>query len=170
MTIIGIISFIGGVFANALLECSIFHEINFWGSFPDSVIIVVTAVSMVSSRRLGATYGAIAGALIDILAGQIIGTYTIIYMLCGIFSGFFYRRYYADNFYFAFGLGFLSLIFKEVVLMLLLVIQRLELNIAGAFLRYILPSALLTGIFAIPMFLIYRGIHKEKLRRSRFEH
>lgn len=158
---------IAALLCNLLLESIVFVRINLWGLLPDSIIAVVATIALVGGGRKAGAYGVAAGLLIGILFGKYIGLEALIYLLLALLCGVFTHKYYADNWIFHIALGAGCYLLKEGMMALGLKLLGNNVNFFGYFLRYFLPSALLTGLMVAPLYAVYSRMNKGQLRRSR---
>ena len=153
---------------NIFMESIVFVRLNLWGTRPDSVVAVVTAISIVSGAWAGTAYAIAAGLLLDLLFGQYMGLMSLIYMVPAIAAGLFYRRFYADNRLFPCIVAGGLYIAKELLFIVFLLIMRIEFNYFGIIWRYLIPSALLTSLITYPVHGIYRRLDQGQVYRERY--
>lgn len=158
-----------GLLINVVLESVIFVQYIPWGLRPDSVIVVITAMALVIGGFQAGLYGIAAGLVLGILFSPAVGAEALAYFLTAMLLGIFTRKYYADNWIFAGGAAVAAHLIKEILMTVFSVLMGAKTAFFSAFLRYMLPSALLTGLLAIPFFMVYRHLQQDRLRRARYE-
>lgn len=169
MTIKQIITVFLLFFGNIACETIFIPRINFFGLRPDTVIPVIVSLSLVSGAANGAVYGFFVGLVLDIYFAKYLGMFIIGYAFWGMFIGFFSDKYYAQNGIFAFLAGTLGYFFKEVTMAIQLKISGFDFDLGISLWRYFLPSALITGVFAVICYFVYRYKNKNDLRRSKWD-
>lgn len=80
-----------------LLQTAVFRYLNFSDIVPNLLLIPTVSFGMMRGRKEGMTVGFISGLLLDLLYGQIIGPYALLYMYLGYINGFFHRIYYMED-------------------------------------------------------------------------
>ena len=153
---------------NVFFDSIFFVRLNLWGTRPDTVIAIITAISITSGSLAGTAYGLAAGLLLDVLFGKYIGLLSLIYMLPAMAAGFFYRRYYADNKLFPCLIAMALYIVKELLLIVFLLITQQQYNYFMVLWRYLLPSAILTGLITYPINVLYKKLQQRQLYRERY--
>ncbi len=169
MNVRAVLTYIGAIFANLILNCIVFPHVVPYGLLPDSVVALTVAIAIVSGSLAGGVYGLVVGLILDILFSRYLGLYALGYMLIGLLAGLFARQYYAQNLVFPPIVAFLLCLLKEGLIALQLRIAGTTFVVGTAFWRYLLPSAVLTGLLTIPLYYFYRRSHRTDLRRSRWD-
>ena len=85
------------IIACFILECTIFQKLSFGSITPNLMIIVTSAFGFMRGKREGMMVGFISGLLIDVMFGDLIGFYTLIYTVLGYANGFFRKIFYDDD-------------------------------------------------------------------------
>lgn len=163
------LTIVGLLLANLVLESNIFIHMNLWGLRPDSIVAVTIAVALVSGSGKGALYGVASGLIIDVLFSRYLGMYALGYTLIGFLVGFFTDKYYAHNAVFPGIAAFLAHLFKEGAMALQLAVIGARFEMGMAFWRYIVPSAVLTALITIPLYIVYRRNRRFEMRRAKWE-
>ena len=153
---------------NVLLESVVFFRINLWGIRPDSIIAFATVITIVSGTYAGTAYAIAAGLLLDVLFSAHFGQMALIYMLSTVGAGLFYRRYYADNNLFPGIVAGALYVIKEMLVVLSLLVLQIPFSFFNTFWRYLIPSAVLTAVLAIPVNIIYRRLQDKQLHVLRY--
>ena len=79
------------------LDNTLFNSIEIYGLRPDVTLAVVVSLGVLIGSAPAGAIGFGMGLLSDIFFNKIIGLSALTYMLTGVLSGFFYRKFYADN-------------------------------------------------------------------------
>ena len=85
------------IIACFILECTIFQKLSFGSITPNLMIIVTSAFGFMRGKKEGMMVGFISGLLIDVMFGDLIGFYTLIYTVLGYANGFFRKIFYDDD-------------------------------------------------------------------------
>lgn len=80
-----------------LLETTIFQKLALASIVPNLLIVVTSSFGFMRGRTEGLIIGFCCGLLKDVLGGDLLGFYAIIYMLIGYFNGFFKRVFYDED-------------------------------------------------------------------------
>lgn len=85
------------IIACFILECTVFQGLSFASITPNLMIVVTSSFGFMRGKREGMMVGFISGLLIDIMFGDLIGFYTLIYTVLGYANGFFRKIFYDDD-------------------------------------------------------------------------
>lgn len=80
-----------------LLETTVFQKLAFASIIPNLLIIVTSAFGFMRGQKEGMLVGFFCGLLKDIMGGDILGFYALIYLLIGFGNGFFQRVFYDED-------------------------------------------------------------------------
>lgn len=80
-----------------ILESTVFRYLALASITPNLMIIVTSSFGFMRGKKSGMLVGFISGLFIDIMFGDIIGFYALIYMLIGYGNGFFQQLFYEDD-------------------------------------------------------------------------
>ena len=80
-----------------LLQTTLLQGVQIAGVAPNLLIILLVAVSYRSGKLGGLVAGFLTGLLIDLVEGDLIGLYALIYMVIGYLLGFAHKIYYYDD-------------------------------------------------------------------------
>ena len=80
-----------------LLETTVFQKLAFASIIPNLLIIVTSAFGFMRGQKEGMNIGFFCGLLKDILGGDLLVFYALIYMLIGYGNGFFKRVFYDED-------------------------------------------------------------------------
>lgn len=160
---------IAGILCNVVLESVIFIRYMPWGLQPDSIICVITSVALVIGGVNAGLYGAAAGLVLGVLFSPAVGAEALAYFVTALLLGVFTRKYFTDNWIFAGVSAMVAHLFKEGIVAAFAALIGSEIAFFAVFLRYLLPSAVLTGLLTVPVFLVYRHFQQDRLRRARYE-
>lgn len=80
-----------------LLETTVFQKIALASIVPNLLIVVTSAFGFMRGKKEGMIIGFFCGLLKDVMTGQLLGLYALIFMLIGYGNGFFRRIFYGDD-------------------------------------------------------------------------
>lgn len=80
-----------------LLESTVFQSLSFASITPNLLIVVTASFGFMRGKKEGMLVGFLSGLIIDVLFGDLIGFYALIYMVLGYVNGFFKRIFYPDD-------------------------------------------------------------------------
>lgn len=85
------------IFICFLMQCTIFHALNFGGIVPNLLIVLTASYGFMRGEKDGLLMGFFCGILIDIFFGTVIGFYALIYMYIGYANGKFCTVFYPED-------------------------------------------------------------------------
>ncbi|MFI3176926.1 MAG: rod shape-determining protein MreD [Eubacteriales bacterium] len=80
-----------------VLQSTLFRYLEFGGIAPNLLIIAVATIGFMRGKYAGILYGFLAGLLVDIFFGTVIGFFALIYMYLGFVNGYFERIFYPKD-------------------------------------------------------------------------
>ena len=85
------------ILACFLLETTIFQKLALASVIPNTLIIVTSSFGFMRGKKEGLVIGFACGLLKDIMYGNLIGFYALIYMMIGYANGFFESVFYDEE-------------------------------------------------------------------------
>ena len=145
-------------FLAMVLDCSFMIWVMPFGIHPSLTVCVALAFGIADAPFTGAMAGLFAGLMMDVMYGPVFGYYSLIFLITAYGGSALYRRAFSENTLFpAIGMAG-AYVVKELLSYLLALTMGIKTeNILLLLLRYILPSALLTGVIGL---FLYAGIHR----------
>lgn len=80
-----------------LLESTVFQAVNFASITPNLLIVITSAFGFMRGKREGMFVGFISGLICDVMFGELLGFYALVYTILGYLNGFFRRIFYPDD-------------------------------------------------------------------------
>ncbi|MCR4651777.1 MAG: rod shape-determining protein MreD [Lachnospiraceae bacterium] len=147
-----------------LLQTTIFATVNIGGIIPNLIIILISSIGFSRGRKMGLIFGFLAGLILDIFYGPLIGLYAIAFMYIGFLNGYVKRVLFTGDFALPIGIILLSdFVYCNFIYVCLYLLQG-DFNYLFYFTHKIIPELISTGIAAIllyPMFnLIFTKLEK----------
>ena len=136
---------------STLLPSFAFFEIQI-----NLTLCVVVALGVCLGTMTGTITGLLAGYIMDLLFGPARGFYMLIYMLVGYGASSVFSRGMQDSFFFYSLFVACVYVVKELITMMLTLLFR-----------YILPSAVLTGVTGFLVYVLIRAFAQTNVMRNR---
>lgn len=154
-----------------VLQTTLFQYLNINNVSPNLFIITIVSLSALQGRKEGLIFALAFGLVQDILFGNIVGFYVLIYMLIAALAGYLYQNYYTENIVIplvAMGIG--DLIYN-VLIFFFTFLLRGKINIGYYIFNIIFPEITYTVFIAVLLYRVYmiysRLIHEyEKEKRK----
>lgn len=138
-----------------LLQSTLFSALALGGVTPNILIILTATIGFMRGQKEGMAVGFISGLMLDVLFGDILGFYALVYLLIGYLNGFFASIFYPEDI----KLPMVLISSSELIYCILVYIFRFliqgKLNFGYYFLHIILPEIVYTILVTI---IIYKGI------------
>lgn len=131
---------------NFIVQSAIFPFLHLPWSVPDSLLAIVVSFSLLNGSIAGAIVGFSGGMLQDVMFGKYIGLNALLYMLIGYIVGLPFKKIYMDQFIVPGLIGMASYILKELLMILVLYILRIDVPSPILLFKKIIPGMLYTGI------------------------
>lgn len=154
---------------NLILSGAVFVNLNIAGIAPDILICSMASIALLEKNMVAAFLGGMCGIVLDIMFSGMIGAYAIPLFVTGAFLYFAGNHLrYTDNylapFFFAAGAYFL----KELISALVVYMLGYSFSLPFMLARYILPEMLVTGVFMLPVHLIFRRLYHSPSLRPKY--
>lgn len=85
------------IITSYLLQCTVFQRFSMGGIVPNIMLILTSAFGFMRGKKEGLFVGFFCGLLIDIFYSDIIGLYSLIYLVIGYLNGYFHRIFYPED-------------------------------------------------------------------------
>lgn len=80
-----------------LLETTVFQRFALASIVPNLLIVVTSAFGFMRGKKEGMLIGFACGLLRDVMMGELLGLYALIYLVIGYVNGFFRKIFYGDD-------------------------------------------------------------------------
>lgn len=147
------------------LDSIVFARINLFEIRPDAMLAATISYAILTGSFSGAVFGAAGGLLMDTLFGRSLGLYAMLYLIAGITAGYFYKKFYADNLIIPAAAAAAAGFIKDLILAFLVFVGGARFGFAGILIRYIVPSALMTGLFCTLVHLVLKPALLTQVKR-----
>ncbi|MEG1559587.1 MAG: rod shape-determining protein MreD [Clostridia bacterium] len=152
-----VIALLIGIF----LDSVFFNTVNIVGIRPDALLAIIVSIGFMLGGWRTALIGCITGLTVDVMFYKIVGINAALYMLSGMLAGVFHRKFYADNIIVPAIVAAILSFCKETFYALFTLIRGAEFSLPLIFITYILPCAVLTGLFCLLVHLAMRPLLKK---------
>ncbi len=143
-----------------LLQSTMIRILPLGGVAPNFLIILTSCFGFMRGKKEGMFVGFISGLIIDILFGELIGFYALIYMMIGYLNGFFASIFYPEDIKLPVGLITSSeLVYCFIVYVFKFLIQG-KIHFGYYFLHIILPEIVYTIFVTIIIYKIILNINE----------
>ena len=156
-----------------ILETTIFQELALASIIPNTLIIVTSSFGFMRGKKEGLLVGFFCGLLKDVLGGQLMGFYALIYMLIGYGNGFFKRVFYDEDIKLPLVLISASEILYSLVVYGCLFMLKSDFHFGYYFGHIIMPELVYTILVTLGLYQIILHINRmleeeEKRSASKF--
>lgn len=156
-----------------LIQSTILANIELGTVRPNLLLIVVTAFGFIRGKKTGIWVGVICGLFADVFWGNLLGFYTLIYVIIGYINGSFRRLFYDEDIKLPLALvGMSELIYGIMVYFCMFMLQG-EFDFIYYLFHIILPELVYTVLVTLVLYQIIlrfnRRLEEEEQRSaSRF--
>lgn len=144
-----------------LLQCTIFKTLSIASISPNLMIVVAASFGFMRGKKEGLFVGFFCGVLMDIMFGNVLGFYALIYMYVGYVNGFFKRIFFPDEVKLPIALIAFSDFLCNLVVYFVLFWFRGRFSFGYYLLHTILPELVYTMITAIVLYFILLKINQK---------
>lgn len=151
------------------IDSILFEKIYLFGIRPSLLLGLVIALGAANGRFTGSMAGLAAGLMMDLIFGVFIGYYTLPLMFAGYMASSLYRRVFSNGLIAICTVTAAAFIAREIVhLVLALIVGVKTENVILIFLRYVIPSALLTALCALPVNIFIRYLFGKQFMKKKW--
>ena len=148
------------IFANFILQTTLFPLLAIRGIFPNTALIIVTSYALLRGSKEGAIVGGFTGLLMDIFFSKMIGFYTILYLAVGLLFGRSQKNFYRENYLLPIIFCAISTVLFQAVLYITGFLFRGEGNLLYFLFSVLLPELVYMAIVTILVYRILFGINE----------
>jgi len=156
-----------------LMQSTFFETLELGSIRPNLLLIVVTAFGFIRGKKNGIWVGVICGLFADVFWGNLLGFYTLIYVIIGYINGSFRRLFYDEDIKLPLALvGMSEMIYGIMVYFCMFMLQG-EFDFLYYLFHIILPELVYTVLVTLVLYQIIlyfnRKLEEEEQRSaSRF--
>ena len=138
-----------------LLQCTLFQNISLGGIVPNILIIITSSFGFMRGKKEGMLIGFLAGLILDVFYGDILGFYALVYMTIGYLNGFFRSIFYPEDIKLPMILIAVSELLYCFLCYIFLFLLRGKLHLGYYFIHVILPEIVYTILVTL---IVYKTI------------
>lgn len=144
-----------------LLECTIFDKLSFGYIKPNLMVVVTSSFGFMRGKKTGMIVGFASGLLRDVMFGDLVGFYALIYTLIGYANGMFERIFYGDDIKLPLILiGASDFVYGNMVCIFMFV-MRSRFHYGYYFGNIIIPELIYTILVTLLLYQIILYFHKK---------
>lgn len=151
------------VLLNFILQGTLFQYFSIFGVVPNTTLVIIVCFALFSNKNKGAIYGFVIGIMHDMLYGQALGVYALIYMLIGYFIGLINRKVFKDNLIISFFITAIATFFYILVNITLIYVLRHDIALSDLPILSIIIQVLYNSIISIFVYLYVFKLYKKKI-------
>lgn len=156
-----------------LLETTLFRRFALASIVPNLLIVVTSSFGFMRGKKEGLIIGFACGLLQDILGGELLGFYALIYMLIGYCNGFFKRVFYDEDIKLPLALISASEFIYSLAIYVFLFMLQSDFDFGFYFGHIIMPELVYTILITLALYQIILKINRrleeeEKRSASKF--
>lgn len=151
------------IIINFILQSTVFQHFRIGGVLPNTALIIVVSISMLSGRKKGITAGIVTGILQDIFFSKAIGINVLIYAFLGYFIGGVEGRLFKDNYITPLILISLSTFFYHSIYYILMHFLRHSVDYLSVLRTTIFTETIYNSIVGILMYrILFNRVYEYK--------
>lgn len=143
-----------------ILQVSVFSFFKLAGIVPNIMLILVVAFALMRGQTEGMLIGFFSGLLIDIMAGDAIGFYALLYLFMGYANGLLARIFYANNILLPLGMVFINSVAYNLIVYTCNFLLRNRTDLGFYMMHVLLPDVIYTFLIAIFLYNVFLWINQ----------
>ncbi len=152
---------------NIVIQSTILQHISIRGVIPNTAVITIVSFALLRGSASGAITGFFSGLLYDVLFGNTMGLYALLGMSAGWLCGKFNTNFYRENYFLPAVLSCTAVLLYDCAIYLFGVIQGVSFSYISLLFNIILPEAVYTAVFVIPVYRIVFAVNEQLESRER---
>lgn len=144
-----------------VLQSTVFRSLSFAGIVPNLLIVLTSSFGFMRGEKEGLLIGFFCGLLQDVLFGDVLGFYAMLYMYIGYLNGKFSRIFYPEDIKLPIALITVSDLSYGVICYILLFLLRGRLDFRYYFTSIILPETIYTIVVTMLLYPLILRIDKK---------
>ena len=158
------------IIINIIIQSTLLQHIAIRGVIPNTAIIIIVSFALLRGSVSGAAAGFFSGLIYDILFGNSVGFYALLGIVTGWICGIFNTNFYRENYFLPAVLSCAAILFYDSAIYIFGMIQGINFSYISILFNIILPEAVYTAVFVIPVYRIVFAANEQlesKERRNR---
>jgi len=155
---------------NIVIQSTLMQFISIRGVIPNTAIIMIVSFALLRGSVSGAVTGFFSGLLYDVLFSNTLGLYALLGMMTGWICGKSSTDFYRENYFLPAVLSCTSVFLYDSAIYVFGIVQGISFSYLNVLFNIILPEAVYTAVFIIPVYRIVFAVNEQlesKERRSR---
>ncbi|MBE6008534.1 MAG: rod shape-determining protein MreD [Lachnospiraceae bacterium] len=155
------------IIINIVIQSTLLQHIAIRGVIPNTAVIMIVSFALLRGSVSGAATGFFAGLLCDILFGNTFGFYALLGTVTGWICGSFNTNFYRENYFLPAVLSCASVFLYDCAIYLFGIVQGISFSYISLLFNIILPEAVYTAVFVIPVYRIVFAANEQLESRER---
>ena len=155
------------IIINIVIQSTLLQHISIRGVMPNTALIIIVSFALLRGSVGGAAAGFFSGLLYDVLFGNTVGFYALLGMSAGWLCGKFNTNFYRENYFLPAVLSCCAVFFYDCALYLYGIVQGISFSYISLLFNIILPEAVYTAVFVIPVYRIVFAVNEQLESRER---
>ena len=151
------------ILLNFILQGTLFQYFSIFGVVPNTTLVIIVCFALFSDKNKGAIYGFVIGIMQDMLYGQALGVYALIYMLIGYYIGLINRKVFKDNLIISFFITAIATCFYILVNITLIYVLGHDVAITDLPIASIIIQVIYNSIISILVYLYVFKLYKKRI-------
>lgn len=131
------------VLVNFIIESTILQHISIFGVVPNTSLIIIVCISILTGKKTGSVLGLLLGFLQDMFFYDVIGVHALIYFLIGYTIGLTDKKVFKENLFLPFVFTALSTITFHMIFYVFMYFQSISIDL----IRFIKNIVIIESIF-----------------------
>jgi rod shape-determining protein MreD len=150
----------------ALLQSAILRQMTFLEGSLDLLLLTVLCWSLLRPEE-GMVWGILAGTMSDLLSGGPFGVTALAYLLAAFMAGQLHGRLWTDSPLVVMSIALFGIVLSHLATIALLILLGHSLDVGYVVAYVTLPTAFLSTLLAVPVYLMLRWLHRILLPPAR---
>lgn len=149
-----------------LLQSTLFSQFRIGDMIPNLLVIAVSALSFLNGKKTGVIVGFFSGMLVDIMFGQILGFYALLFMYIGYTNGMFKKIIFPEDIKLPLLLIIGSDFFYNLACYFFMFLLRGDFHFPYYLIHIIIPEMVYTSLIACVLYplihMIFRRVEESE--------
>ena len=130
-------------------------------SIPNLILILTCSMGFMRGKKSGMWVGFFSGLILDLFYGRIFGLTALILLYIGYFNGFLFKVFFDEDIRVPWVTVGISDIAYGLICYLIRFMKGTSLTLGSSMIHTILPEAVCTVLFTIPLYLLYHWLNRK---------
>ena len=155
------------IIINIVIQSTLLQHIAIRGVIPNTAVIIIVSFALLRGSVSGAAAGFFSGLLYDVLFGNTMGFYALLGMAAGWLCGKFNTNFYRENYFLPAVLSCAAVLLYDSTVYLFGIVQGIGFSYISILFNIVLPEAVYTAVFVIPVYRIVFAANEQLESRER---